>query len=119
MREGKTRVEAAAEMGVARTSFYDWAEKYPDFSTALIQADQLCEAWWINTARDCLESTNFKTGVWAMVMGNKFHWTNQKTSNEHTLKGGITLSDGLKKIKDQMKSNPAEEKRLLKDVVDE
>lgn len=88
MREGKTRVEAAAEMDVARTSFYDWAENHPEFSTALIKADQLCEAWWINKARDCLESTNFKTGVWAMVMGNKFHWTNQKTQNEHTGKGG-------------------------------
>lgn len=48
-------------------------------------------------------------------------WKEPKAPMELTgaIKTGITFADGLKQVRDQMKSNPEEEARLLGEVMDE
>ena len=48
-------------------------------------------------------------------------WKEPKAPMELTgaIKTGITFADGLKQVRDQMKSNPEEEERLLGEVIDE
>lgn len=53
------------------------------------------------------------------------NWKEPKAPMELTgkdggpIKTGITFTDGLKQVRDQMKDNPEEEKRLLGEVIDE
>lgn len=42
-----------------------------------------------------------------------------KQEHSGSIKSGVTLADGLKQIRDQMKSNPEEEERLLGEVINE
>lgn len=52
-------------------------------------------------------------------------WKEPKSPMELTGKGGgplkmgLTMADGIKQVRDQMKSNPEEEERLLREVMDE
>lgn len=69
--------------------------------------------------------TDFKGGATGMQIWLGKQWLGQKERQEFTGKDGgplafsLTMKDGLKQVRDQMKSNPEEEERLLGEVLDE
>lgn len=46
MREGKSLVAVAAEIGVSRKILNDWQVRYPDFREACDVGKALSQAWW-------------------------------------------------------------------------
>lgn len=89
MTEGASMVEIAAEIGVNKTTLYEWEKAHEEFSNALKKGRAFSEAWWVREGRTNLKDRNFNHVLWYMNMKNRFGWKD-KQEVEHT--GGITVS---------------------------
>lgn len=49
-KEGKGRAHLATTIGVAVSSLREWEQEHEEFSSAMEQNYDLCEAWWLNHA---------------------------------------------------------------------
>lgn len=84
--EGCSPEEISAEIGVSRNTMDSWAEKYPEFSEALMRAKELEHAWWERTGKKALFADKFQQQVWAKSMQARFR--NKYTERvEQTLQG--------------------------------
>ncbi len=69
--------------------------------------------------------TDFKGGATGMQIWLGKQWLGQADKQEFAgpgggpIKMGLTMADGVKQVRNQMKSNPEEEERLLGEVIDE
>ena len=77
--EGCSEVEIRAELLMQGGKFSQktWdalKEREEEFLLTIKQAKVLCEAWWINAGRKCLDSRSFQAFVWFCNMKNRFHW---------------------------------------------
>lgn len=82
-RQGMSLVEIASELKVSRTSMYDWAGKYPEFSTALIRAREESQAWWERVGRFGIfrGDNEIDSNLWFRNITNRFkaEWGQNKT----------------------------------------
>lgn len=70
--EGKSEVQIAAALGVARTTMRSWAENFPIFSSALARARDLSQVWWENQAQDGLKDKSFNAALWMKCVASRF-----------------------------------------------
>ncbi|MHB0954237.1 MAG: helix-turn-helix domain-containing protein [Allorhizobium sp.] len=62
--KGMSVAEWAAELGVARSTLYSWAEEHSEFSAALRAGKDLEQAAWERMARENLDNKNFNANLW-------------------------------------------------------
>lgn len=87
MREGASKTEVAAELGINKTTLYEWDKTYPEFSDALKEGEALSEAWWLKMGRKHLQNKDFNYVGWYMNMKNRHGWKDKQdiTSNDETI----------------------------------
>lgn len=71
-REGCSKAEIAALLGVTRETVDIWARTHADFSDALHMARELSLAWWEGEARKNLKTTGYQAGLWKQAMSGRF-----------------------------------------------
>lgn len=79
--QGFSVVEMAANLGVVRITLEtQWTKDHPEFSVALKQARELCQAWWEKKGREGMETPGFNAAVWSRSMAARFpkDWTDRK-----------------------------------------
>jgi hypothetical protein len=70
---GFGRAEIAVELGVNLENFSAWAAAYPEFATALADADARAEAWWLAQPRLAMHSDKpFRIAIWAKAMAQRY-----------------------------------------------
>lgn len=74
MKEGASKIEVCAEIGICYDTFLAWQEKYPEFSESIKRGDKLSEAWWLKQGRKNLENGKFSYTGWYMNMKNRHGW---------------------------------------------
>jgi len=90
--KGKTIVQIAADLGLAKETIYQWinpeSETYrPSFSDAVQTSRSLAEAFWFNTIDSSLYEKDLNTQLLALRMRNSHGW-DSKQKVEHTGKDG-------------------------------
>ncbi|MDW9762160.1 helix-turn-helix domain-containing protein [Sinorhizobium meliloti] len=70
--EGKSQVQIAVALGVARTTMLSWAEQHEEFSTALTRAKEREQDWWETTGQSGLFLDKFNAAVWKKSMEARF-----------------------------------------------
>lgn len=87
MREGRSKTEVAAELGICWDTLNHWQENNPEFSAAIKAGQRLSEAWWEKIARENLiyspRGTQLNATLWYMNMKNRFGWRD-KQEVEHS-----------------------------------
>jgi hypothetical protein len=63
-KQGKSVAEWASDIGVARSTLFEWAEHHPNFSTALMRAKTEEQAYFERTARENFDNRNFNSNLW-------------------------------------------------------
>ena len=72
MSQGKCKTEAAHRLGISRSTFYKWIEKYPSFAEAVEEGQAALEAWSHKHYRGMMLENNPQ--LWNMWMKNVCGW---------------------------------------------
>lgn len=93
MKEGASKIEVCAEIGITTETLYDWCNPdsdrfHPDFSDAIKNGMELCQAWWEKQGRTNLvgkyQGDSFNSTLWYMNMKNRFKWADKHVhSGDH------------------------------------
>lgn len=71
-REGKSKVQIAADLDVAKQTIDNWAVAHPDFLDSLTRARDLAQAWWENTGQTGMTAQTFHASLWAKQVSCRF-----------------------------------------------
>lgn len=88
---GKSQVQIAVALDVARTTMLGWAEQNEEFSTALTRAKECEQDWWETKGQSGLEADKFNSAVWSKSMSSRFRddYTERKEVKQS---GELTIS---------------------------
>ena len=94
MAEGASITEVAAEIGVWKSTVYEWIDKHQDFSDSIKKGVDPSEAWWERKGRKNLENKDFSYTGWYMNMKNRFKWSDRtQVDSTVTTLPPITIPD--------------------------
>ena len=75
MSDGSSFMSFGAEVGVGRTTLYDWVHTYPEFAQAFELAKIKALAWWEKQGKEGLWNTkesSLNTGAFVFQVANRF-----------------------------------------------
>jgi hypothetical protein len=81
-REGMSIEEICYELNIAKQTFYNWCENYPEFKQAKNIGVDLSCGWWKKQGRKQLENKDFSYTGWYMNMKNRFGWADKQETKE-------------------------------------
>ena len=81
MSQGWSIEELCLEFMVSKSSIYEWAKIYPDFSHALAVGSDLSAGWHIKLARENYHDKDFNDRLWYRNMANRFGWRDKVDNN--------------------------------------
>lgn len=88
MREGASIEEVCYELDIAKQTFYNWCEKYPELMDAKKRGTDLACGWWMKQGRVNLKDRDFSSTLFYMNMKNRFKW-----SDKHEVDNNVTLKE--------------------------
>jgi DNA-binding XRE family transcriptional regulator len=85
MKEGASKIEVAAELGVSRQTLYDWCDPaktnyHADFKSAIELGETFSQAWWEKQSRLNLHNKDFNSGMYNFMMKCRFGYTDTQQS---------------------------------------
>lgn len=85
MAQGKSKEVAAIELGINKSTLYDWINEgtpedpnpryKEDFCEALEIGELFCQRWWEEVGRLNLHNKDFNATLYMMNMQNRFKWS--------------------------------------------
>lgn len=71
-KEGKSKAQMAADIGVHRETLDEWAKVHPEFSDSITRARNYSQAWWEAEVQRGIWSREFNAAAWAKSMSARF-----------------------------------------------
>ncbi len=97
-RQGKSKAQMAAHIGVARNTLDNWAADFPEFLSALDRARDYAMAWWEDQAQSGIWAGKaFNAQAWSRSMAARFpadYRENSKLELSGPNDGPIQIDDG-------------------------
>ncbi|AYD01178.1 helix-turn-helix domain-containing protein [Neorhizobium sp. NCHU2750] len=89
--KGMSVAEWAADLGVARSTLYEWADSHSEFLTALRAGKDLEQAAWERMARENLDNKNFNANLWIKSAQARFRddYTERQHIEQNTNFSGL------------------------------
>lgn len=82
--EGMFPEEWCAHLGVTYATVYNWANRYPEFEQACMEAWYLLRAYWTKKARTSVQGVGMSPSVLIKVLESRFPDTYGKTNPRNT-----------------------------------
>lgn len=96
MSTGKSVLQFAAKISVTKSSVYEWAKEFPEFSDAFDNARQLCEAHWETIIQDkSVKKKPGSDGILMFYMKNRFRWSEKENEPGNP---GAAVAGGAKVV---------------------
>ena len=71
-RDGYSKAEMAADLGVTRATMDAWTRQHEEFLNSVSIAQELSLAWWEKQSRVNLNSKEFQSSLWGKAMSGRF-----------------------------------------------
>lgn len=71
-KDGYSKAELAADLGVTRATMDAWTKTHEEFLNAVSLAQELSLAWWEKQSRTNLEKKEFQASLWGKAMSGRF-----------------------------------------------
>ncbi len=88
---GNSVTQFAAQIGVHRSTIYEWAEHHPAFSDALSRAQQASQAYWEKELQSMMYSRDVNAPLVKLYFANRFNWHDKaevdNKSSDGSMKG--------------------------------
>lgn len=83
---------ACAKMGIPKSTAYDWVKRYPEFSDAVSQANELNLLFYEEIGSQAMQGgqEGFRDRIWKYMMANRHGWSENPKKEES--KGNITIN---------------------------
>jgi len=96
-RQGKSECQISAALDIPRTTMRSWAERNPEFSSSLMRAKELEQAYWEDRGHDGLDDHKFNGNLWIKSMSARFkgEYTDTKKVNHS---GQLSISSILDEL---------------------
>lgn len=92
-KQGYSLTQIALELDIARSTLYEWRDKYPDFSDAIKKGREFAQGFWENALRSAAlglnpDNTTPNPTLMIFQMKNRFadEWREKQTT-EHEVNG--------------------------------
>src|SRR4051812_40730282 len=82
-RNGKSKAQIAAALGITRETVDCWISEKPEFSDAIKQARALALAWWEDKGQAGIDNKSFNATAFIFQMKNRFR-EDYADRQEHT-----------------------------------
>jgi hypothetical protein len=96
---GASDVEVCRALKITTARFEEMMREDPRFKKLVQYGRTLSQAWWMNLARTALYNKSFNSSMWAMVMKNRFGWS-EKATPETDIPDN---QRNMEEVRDQMK----------------
>lgn len=104
-KQGKNITQISSKWDISRTTVYEWADKYPQFSNAIIEGKAHCEAWYtevgqmamLNQAQIGGQKTKVELGFFVWMTKNVCKWSDKTEDLTPVSKKKLELSAPDKK----------------------
>ncbi len=104
--EGKSVAQFARDLGVTRSTIYEWAHTRPEFSDALSRAQENSEAAWMDRIEAMMTSRDVNVPLVKLYLANRFGWSD-KTETAITGSGGGPIATEVKVVHEVIDNDPA------------
>lgn len=94
MKDGSSKTQFCAEVGICYDTLLDWQEANPEFSEAVKKADTACQAWWERKGTKAVfgEIEGFNATSYIFNMKNRFpqHYADRKELDHVSSDGSMS-----------------------------
>jgi hypothetical protein len=100
--DGNDIGQYCAEAGISETAFYGWRKRYKDFECAFGIAHKLAHKWWMNCGRSGMDSKEFNSRLWQIVMKNRFGYTDARKLRVRKIRAAKTFDAQYDVVKNEI-----------------
>lgn len=115
--EGKSKAQIRRDLGIHHSTWGEWAGKYPEFTAAIKEADELSMAWWEDLGMDGInKGMKFNATAYIFQVKNRFPWKyrdRQEHAVEHTGKAGGPIEHKQVSAEEMARTDPREALRMF------
>lgn len=93
---GKSRVQIASELRIARRTLGYWIEQHADFAAAMEEARDAAQGWWEDVGQRAVlgQIKDFAGAPWIFQMKNRFPGE-YRDRHEHDVTGSMSVSAAI------------------------
>lgn len=93
--QGKSKIQLCRHLRIAKSTLFEWEQKYPEFSTAINKGISYSESVWMDWGQDNLTNKDFNSRLYELNMMNRFSWM-RKNEGKHEVK--VSQEDAIKDL---------------------
>ncbi len=94
MKDGSSKIQFCAHIGICYDTFLDWKERHQKFSDSIKVADMYCQAWWESKGQKAIfgEVEGFNPTGFIFNMKNRFpaHYKDKRDVDHSSSDGSMS-----------------------------
>lgn len=105
-RQGKSKAQIRAAIGIHHKTWGEWAQKHPEFGAAIKEAYELSMAWWEDVGMNgVFQGMKFNATAYIFQVKNRFP-AEYRDRQEHNVTSSTTVTQTLQVKADELRSAP-------------
>lgn len=89
-RAGKSIIQFAAQIGVSRSTVYNWKDSIPEFLDTFTRAKEICEAYWEEKTQMAMFNRDTNAQLMKFYLSTRFGWSDKQEVDNKSSDGSMS-----------------------------